>query len=185
MIRQRRQTERQFASGTGFSTCRSFPLSRRGIETLEALIAFPVLIVATVGALEFAIIMATQQTVTSAAIAGVNVAANGGNITAVTTKVNEFLAVHGIQVVSAGTAVVQLDDASTDTSTTSPSPNDTGITFTPFGPATNTLDNNQVRVTVCVKFTNGSGKPVPDWLSSVGFALGNRYFQASSLAELE
>ena len=181
MKRQRRHTDRQIARG--IASC--VRLSRRGIETLEALIAFPVLIIATVGALEFAIIMATQQTITSAAIAGVNVAANGGDVDAVTDKVNEFLAVHGIQVVSGGTAVVQLDDASTDTSVTRPNPNDTGIVFTPFGPVTTALDNNQVRVTVCVKFTNGSGKPVPDWLSSMGFALGDRYFQASSLAEVE
>ena len=150
--------------------------------------AIPVLIVATVGALEFAIIMAVQQTVTSSAIAGVKVAANGGNIDAVTSKVNEFLAIHGVQATSGGDAVVQREAGAGDVSETRPSPNDTGITFTPFtpfGPALAALADSEVRVTVCVKFTNGNGKPVPDWLSVFAFPLGDRYFQASSLAQLE
>lgn len=160
---------------------------RRGVETLEALVAIPVLLIATIGALEFAIILAVQQTVTSAAIAGVKVAANldGGDIGDVTDKVNEFLAIHGVQATSGGAAVVQREAGLGDVSETSPNPNDTGISFTPFGPPLASLGDDEVRVTVCVKFTDGNGKPVPDWLGVFGFSLGDRYFQASSLAQLE
>lgn len=160
---------------------------RRGVETLEALVAIPVLVIATIGALQFAILLAVQQTVTSAAIAGVKVAANldGGDINDVTDIVNEFLAVNGVQATSGGDAVVQLEAGLGDLSQTHPSPNDTGISFTPFGPPLVALADNEVRVTVCVKFTNGNGRPVPDWLGVFGFSLEDRYFQASSLAQLE
>ncbi|MEX0727092.1 MAG: TadE/TadG family type IV pilus assembly protein [Planctomycetaceae bacterium] len=187
-MRRLRHRSDAYATGGGKNSrrCR-VPQTRRGVETLEALIAFPVLIVATIGALEFALIMAVQQTVTSAAIAGVKVAAklDGGDIDDVTDKVNEFLALHGVQATSGGDAVVQREAGLGDVSQTSPNPNDTGISFTPFGPALASLADNEIRVTVCVKFTNGDGKPVPDWLGVFGFSLGDRYFQASSLAQLE
>lgn len=157
---------------------------RRGVETLEAILALPVLVVATLAVIQFGIAMLVQQAVTTAAIEGAREGGRlGSNTTRVAEEIRRHLAVHNITL---------------DTTTTNAT--DDARVCVEFGPVIceyrgnasfechpqgNTPDADQVRVTVCVRMTDGDGHPVPNWLKFVGFSLVGRRIEVSALAPRE
>jgi Flp pilus assembly protein TadG len=152
---------------------------RRGIETLEAIVALPILLIATLASLEFGILFLVYAAITSAATEGAREAAKGANISEVVAVVEEMLSPYNLTVTSDGDVVVRRQDNFDDD--TLPNPNNTGITCTPEGPSPNSLE---VKVTVCVDVSDGNA-PVPDWLGTFGLSLADRVITISSLAHVE
>ena len=152
--------------------------SRRGVEILEAILAVPVLLIGTVAAIEFGIMMNVQQTVTIAATEGARHAAKGGDVNAVYTKVQEYLTVYNLDFGGTGDVRVVREDSGSTTSA-----GDTSIGYTAKGPGT--LNSSEVRVTVCVDMSNANNQPVPNWLGSFGFSTANDTFEVSAMAQTE
>ncbi|MCH7990343.1 MAG: pilus assembly protein [Planctomycetes bacterium] len=168
-------------------TCRSRRNRRGGSVTLEFILAFPILFIATLAIFEFGILMLVEQAVVTAAIEGSREGAKLGATTdCVAKKVQSILGVHCIEFDTmmaqpdSGEARVIVEDGS---GLISGERGNLSISCTPEGPAPT---STQIRVTVCVPVTDISGcKPVPDWLSYFGFSLQNKVFRVSSVANLE
>ncbi len=152
---------------------------RRGVVTLEVILCLPVLIIATLAALEFGVVLVVQQAITAAAIEGAREAGRGSTPNKVAAAVDTILAVHNIAGATAGTPDARVQ---VEVGTNSAAVGDTSIPCTPTGPAT--LGSGEVRVTVCVRMTDGD-RPVPDWLGYFGFSLTGKTYQISALAALE
>jgi len=146
-----------------------------------------VLVIATVAALEFGILLIVNQTVQAAVTEGVREAAKVGATTnEIAMEIDEILSVH--EVTFTPTTPNTTDDARVIIEygppvSTSSERGNTSIPCSPNGPSVGT---DEVKVTVCVNVTDNAGEhPVPDWLSSFGFSLSGRVFEISSLANVE
>jgi Flp pilus assembly protein TadG len=149
---------------------------RWGAVTLELILGFPVLLIATVAVLEFGIALLVQQAITAAAIEGAREAAKGSTAAEVAEAVDRILSVHSIAGATAGTPDVRVDVENASGLATV---GDATIPCMPNGPSS--LNPNEVRVTVCVRMTDGD-RPVPDWLSYFGFSLSGKTFETSAMA---
>ena len=155
--------------------------------TLEFILAFPILFIATLAIFEFGILMLVEQAVVTAAIEGSREGAKLGATTdCVAKKVQSILGVHCLVFdtmtgqPNSGDARVIIEDGS---GVISGERGNLAISCTPEGPAPS---STQIRVTVCVPVTDVSGcKPVGDWLSYFGFSLQGKVFRVSSVANLE
>jgi Flp pilus assembly protein TadG len=161
---------------------------QRGAVTLEAIAVLPPLLILFLAVLEFGIAILTQQAVTSASLEGVRTAARENATTnGVAADVLQFLAVHEVSFNTTGTNVV--DDARVVIEVGAAGPvglaGERGNTTLPCTPNGGALASNQVRVTVCVRMTNGVNQPVPDWLSTFGFSTVGRNIEVSSLTTFE
>ena len=172
---------------TFHETCRSRRNRRGGSVTLEFILAFPILFIATLAIFEFGILMLVEQAVVTAAIEGSREGAKLGATTdCVAKKVQSILGVHCLvfdtmmSQPNSGDALVIIEDGS---GLISGERGNLSISCTPQGPA---LTSTQIRVTVCVPVTDVDGcKPVGDWLAYFGFSLQGKVFRVSSVANLE
>ena len=137
---------------------------RRAAVTLELLLAVPVLFLTTLAIFQLSLLSLAQETVVTAAVEGSREAARVGSTSgSVQTVVETVLLPYQIIVAPNSGARVDLYDGLTNTNTVL---GDLSITPTFLGPVP---DNNEVRVTVSVLRTISNNRPVPNWLSSVGF----------------
>ena len=160
----------------------------RGAVTLEAIAVLPPLLILFIAVLEFGIAILTQQAVTSASLEGARTAARENATTnIVAADVLQFLTVHEVTFNTTGTNAV--DDARVIIEVGAAGPvglaGERGNTTLPCTPNGGALAANQVRVTVCVRMTNGANQPVPDWLNSFGFTTVGRNLEVSSLTTFE
>jgi Flp pilus assembly protein TadG len=161
--------------------------ARRGVEALEVVLALPILLVATIAVFEFGIVMLTQQTITTSAVEGVREAVkDAATLNGIAARVQEFVAVHNLTFSTTGTNAaddvrVVVEDGSGGAGIAG----DRGNTTLNCSASGGALTATQARVTVCVRMTNGSNQPVPDWLSTFGFPLSGRTFEVSAIAEFE
>jgi Flp pilus assembly protein TadG len=158
---------------------------RRGVETLEVIVALPVLFFATLAVFEFGIALLIQQAVATAAIEGAREAAlEGATTTIVAEKVRQYLVVHGITLDT--TTVNATDDARLIVENgflgTTEQRGNSGITCIAQGPSPSVT---QVRVTLCVRMTDGNNHPIPNWLQIVGFTLTGKRLEISAIAPIE
>jgi Flp pilus assembly protein TadG len=161
------------------------PRHRRGAITLEGILVLPPLLILVVAVLEFGIAMQVLQAVTVASVEGARAAARqNATRDSVAIRVSEFLDVHGIVFSTVGPNSVDSVRVVIEgpVSVAGEWGNST-IPCTANGAAT--LPGNQVRVTVCIKMTDSSDRPVPDWLSSFGFTTASRQIEVSSIAIVE
>jgi Flp pilus assembly protein TadG len=162
------------------------PHGRRGVQTVEIIVALPIVFIATLAVFEFGMLFLFQQAVGAATIEGVRDAAKGGSLASVQAVVNQFLQPYGINI-QAGSS-----DANIRLETGTPATNATlnGNTCLPSGPASVLAD--EVRVTVCLRLVPtggtsawGTNDGVPNWLSKYGFSLSSHRFEVSALAKTE
>lgn len=156
-------------------------LRRRGVQTLELVVAIPVLLVVTLAIIEFGFLLALEESVVMAATEATREVTKipGASLdmrrdVAVATA-NRFLAPHQVQIVVSGiqeTSNLRIDiQGDTRTANALVCNPKTG------SPA---LLANEVRVTVCVRPTNAANlRPVPNWLRNLGFNLAGREVTAS------
>lgn len=162
---------------------------RRGVVTLEFILAFPVLLIVTLAVFEFGILVLVNQAVTSSAVEGAREAAKLGTTPdEVAETIQQYLAVHGVIFTTNGTnatdpARVTIEG---DLVTSDPFMGERGNTTIPCTPNGSAPTSDEVRVTVCVNVTNAAGlSPVPDLLETFGFSLQGRVFETSSRTEVE
>jgi Flp pilus assembly protein TadG len=157
---------------------------RRGVETLEVVLALPVLLIATIAVFEFGFLILVHQAVTTAAVEGVREAAKDQSTTEATAlEVQRILGVHEMSFATTGTNTT--DDVRVVVERFGSPTDQVGNTSLLCSPQGITLLPNQIRVTVCIRMTNANGRPVPNWLSSLGFTLVDRRLEASALASAE
>lgn len=158
---------------------------RRGVETLEAILALPVLVIATVAVLEFGIALLVQQAVVDAAIEGAFEAAKEGSNTSLAAReVRRQLAVHNLTFNTAATNATDDVRVVVENGFLGTTEQRGNITLACFADGS-APDATQVRVTVCVLMTDGNNHPVPNWLAFAGFSLTGRRFEASATAQIE
>ena len=195
MKRRQQQSNQCTKRGGGFvlrvltlhAARRSRRNRRGGSVTLEFILAFPILFIATLAIFEFGILLLVEQAVVTAAIEGSREGAKLGATTdCVAKKIQSILGVHCIKFdtmtgqLGSGEARVIVEDGS---GLISGERGNLSISCTPQGPPPS---STQIRVTVCVPVTNAEGcTPVPDWLAYFGFSLQNKVFRVSSVANLE
>lgn len=161
---------------------------RGGAIALEFLIAFPVLVIATLAVVEFGILLVVRHTVTAAAIDGARHAGQAGATTDTTAaRVRAVLRVHGLDFdpdlpATAGHGGARVVVEASDSALAGERGN-AAIPCDPTGPSPAA---DEVRVTVCVPVTNAAGsRPVPNWLAPFGISLSGRTFAVSALARRE
>ena len=160
--------------------------ARRGIEVFELLIAMPVIIVATFALFEFGFMLLTFQTIATAVDEGVREAARLNTIStsdklnAVETVVKKYLDAQSSNISLDNDGNILLEDG----------PNGTSVKLNfinpcsaPSSPAT--VAANEVRVTVSLRLTNASNRPVPDFLSYFGFSTSGMFYEVSALLPVE
>ena len=158
---------------------RKAPRARRhGVGTIQLILAVPVLFIATLAIFQFGMVMLINQTIVTATIEGTREAARGGNIEDVRAVVNQFLAIHQLEVVDnpMGLARLILDPPNPITEVGNPA-----IPCSPDGPAPVA---GEVRVTLCVRVSQND-EPIPNFLQMFGFSLSDQTYEASSLQLVE
>lgn len=147
---------------------------RRGIETLEVLLALPVLVIVTMAFFQFGITMVVHHAVMASAAEGAREAAKGATAAEVGTVVETVLSAHGLTVAAnSGVMVIVEDDTNVDCI------GDT-VTFAAECPmATSITDPDEVRVTVLVSFDVA---PVPNVLATYFVDFSGKRYELSSVA---
>ena len=158
---------------------------RTGLQTIQFVLAFPLVLVLFFAIIEFGFILIVQQTATAAAQEGARVAARGATAEQVLAAVNQFLAVHTL--VIASTTV----DANVVIEQSGAIPVEiTSFACTPIGPALNPAPG-EVRVTVSLALTRlgdpsvWQGGTLPNLLTLWGFGLSERTYTTSAFAPVE
>ena len=149
---------------------------RRGVSTFESILVLVVLIIASFAAFQFGLALIVKQTVSHAATVAAREAAKLSPATAdeLVCVVNRIFQEYRMQigpdvslVLEDPTAVIPIDPRG-------------GLPCVP--PATPVLDNDEVRVTVCVSLTAG---PFVNILKFYGIDYTGRTFEISSVATKE
>lgn len=184
---------------------------RRGVVTLEFIIAAPIVFITMLAIFEFAFLGITLQFGHAALIEGTRrgaelypptypfdtPGANNDISDAVVEAVNMYLAVHNLEIFDPTQGFA--DDATRPNAQVLIERNGMlamrgaavsfpmGFTCTPSG---DSPDVDEVRVTLCFPLVDsinptGYGRPVPDWLSLYGVSLSNRVFELSARMPLE
>jgi hypothetical protein len=182
-------------------------LLRRGVVTLEIILVLPILVIAFIAIFEFGILAIVLGTATAAVVDGAREGAlvfpsslpydnedpdptsEEDIADAIALQMNRFLAVVGLEIQEPGSPnedpmkqkayvrivrdqeIAERGDLSlaADCVTTGPSP----------GPG-------ETVVTLCFPLVNSpEGRPVPDLLSTFGFSLADRHYNATSRALLQ
>ena len=181
---------------------------RRGVVTLEVILAFPILIIATLAIFEFGMLMLVQQTIATAATEGARAAAreatpDAANVAAL-RAVNQVLSVHNLAIDPSNSANL-LTDAKHSGDYDGVAPNNTTVALltdakliVEYGgmapmmtgdpmlncqpPTSPPMTAAEVRVTVCIDLTT---TPLINLLSGLGLDLMGQRMEISSLASLE
>lgn len=172
---------------------------RRGVESVEVMVALPVLVIVTLAIFQFGILMLIYQAVVTATVEGAREAGKGGNINAVATVINQILVPHGVVVSSTSTdanIVVEQSQLWIDPMQPPPPPIVTMLNTNPCYPPTGvplSTAHLETRVTFSLSLVPtggvnsawGTRQGVPNWLSVFGFSLAGKRFEVSSLVRTE
>ncbi len=154
--------------------------SRRGVLTIQLILALPILLLATLAVIEFGVLMLVHHATCTAAIEGSREAEKGADCNQVAGIVAAYLSAHGLEITPHGPVRVVCEKRIGGV-THVESRGNGGIACQPNG---GPLNNGEVRVTVCAKASDGVS-PVPDWLAVFGFSLSDRVVSASSLTYID
>lgn len=164
---------------TGRWKSRRRPLDgRSGAVSLEALVAIPVLLMATLAVAQFAVTLLVEQAIVAAVTTAAREGTKGANLTQTAALVAQYVGGYGVSLASDGNARL-IRETGTAGGTVVEEAGNPNLTCTPTGPV---LDAGELRVTLCVRMTDATQHPVPNWLQSFGVSLTGRTFHASSLA---
>lgn len=147
---------------------------RKGSLTLQIILMLPVLIITTIAIIQIGFVVTLRQAVHHAATVAAREAAKGADIQRVTSVVNSILAPHKLAVGDAVGVVLENPAAAG-------SPFREGAS-TCDAPATPTLTDQEIRVTLCVDLAS---YPVANTLHSFGVSGAGRVLRASSVARKE
>ncbi|MCA9067646.1 MAG: pilus assembly protein [Planctomycetaceae bacterium] len=185
---------------------------RSGVVTLEFILVAPVVFLTLIAIFEFGFLALTLHGGHAALIEGtrrgaelypanypldLNGTSDNDIADQITEVMNEYLKIHGLEIVStdngfpdtdcanAQIVIERGDDVPLVRGDLVNFP--TGYVCTPKGPD---VDVDEIRVTLCFRLVDpgnpaGSGDPVPDWLSPYGFTLSDCMFEVSSRMTLE
>ncbi len=166
--------------------------TRRGVSTLEMLLAFPVLLIASFAIFQFGVVMVVHQTAAEAVNEGARAAARESNPIAAreasVAAVNRVLAVHGLAVTPAaavaasGSGVHFALEYPTGAVVAVQEAGDSAVTCSlPAVPMLTPLDRD-VRATLCVSLAKA---PLLNLLPSFGFDAMGKQLHISAMAGKE
>lgn len=115
---------------------------RSGVETLQLIIALPLLLIVLFAAFQYGVLVLVQGTVTHAATVGAREAGKGVSTPVLVNVVNDVLSLNGITVPADATLIVERPGMPTDT---------VGPPCPP--PVAPVLGPDDVRVTICLDLT--------------------------------
>ena len=145
---------------------------RRGVETLQLVLVLPLLVIVTIAALQYAVLVIVQEAATHAATVGAREAAKGADADDVRDVVNEVLSPH--QIMTGPNASVVLE-------TFGAAPEQRGLLA--CGPiAGPPLNTDEVRVTVCVDIAS---PPLLNCLTMFGIDFTGQRLEISALSPVE
>ena len=145
---------------------------RRGAITLEAIIVFSILLIATLAVFQFGFAMVMRQATAHAATVAAREAAKGADASELSGIIDAVFQAHDIQVGDGAAFILELG--------TDPPASEGDVTCTlPAGPA---VKMDEVRVTVCVAIDR---RPFINPLRTLGASFSGRTFQATSLVKQE
>ena len=151
----------------------------RGAVTLEAILAIPVLVIITVAAIEFGIVLMVEQAIAHAATVAAREAAKETVLKTpnevaneLVTVVNSTLAPHKLEVGPSVALALEVGGFPTQTRGS--------LTCDP--PTLPSVGADEVRVTVCVRLNTA---PFPNFLSGFGVDISNLCVRRSSLVKQE
>jgi hypothetical protein len=145
---------------------------RRGAFAIELIMVLFVLVLATFVTIQFGTALIVKQTVAEASTVAAREAAKGATLNELTCYINRVLATHGIMIGSNASYTLERD----------------GITEPLQGtlacdpPATPAIDDDEVRVTLCVSLTT---HPILNILQPYGIDYTGKKFMISSVATRE
>lgn len=145
-----------------------------GIQTLELLIILPILVFVFVATLQYGTTMIVEEAVTHSATVAAREAGKGATIEQLQCVVDHILCAHDIQI--GPCASVVLEDPAADP------PIQQAGTFPCEPPATPAIDEEFVRVTVCVDLTK---KPFLSATGPLGLSFQGKSFTVSSVVKKE
>lgn len=154
---------------------------RRGIQTLEAVLAIPILLIAMFAFFQFGPLVTVQQAVTQATVEAAREISkvhmfdlsDSSDLAVAEDVVNEVLGVHGIQVGDSGLLVI-LEDASGVECL-----GDALLEPTHCPAATSVTDVAEYKVTLILRLETS---PIPNVLGSYCVDLSDKYFQVTSVS---
>ena len=147
---------------------------RRGVQTLELVIALVVLIVLFVAGIQFGTTMIVEQAVTHAATVGAREAGKGADIDELECVVERILAPHVVNVGPCASVVLE------DPSATVPVRQAGTLTCDP--PSEPAPESGEVRVTVSIDL---SKRPLLNALGAFGISSHGKRFTVSSVVHRE
>ncbi|PHS12715.1 MAG: hypothetical protein COA78_07975 [Blastopirellula sp.] len=161
--------------------------SRKGIQVLELLIAFPVLFIASIAFFQFGPAMVIHEAVQSAAEESAREAAKrvGGQTVEELTEetMNDILGVHGLALGDAGIQVIiEQDDSDPDVTSEVICLGDTVI---PCPVSSSITSAEEIKITIIVSMEDGMGNkvaPVPNVLKNYGIDFSQKYYEFSAIA---
>jgi hypothetical protein len=145
---------------------------RRGAVTFESVLVLFVLIMASLGAVQFGLALIVKQAVSHAATVAAREAAKGADADELVCVVERILAGHLIEIGDQATLVFEDAGLAPQTRGTLPCP----------PPDEPEIEGDEVRVTVCVSL---DAPPFVNILSPYGVDFAGRTFTVSSLATRE
>ena len=147
---------------------------RRGVSTFESILVLVVLIIASFAAFQFGLALIVKQTVSHAATVSAREAAKAATADELVCVVNRLFQEYRMQIGPDVSLVLEDPTAAI--------PIEQRGTLPCVPPATPVLDNDEVRVTVCVSLTAG---PFVNILKFYGIDYTGRTFEISSVATKE
>jgi len=148
---------------------------RRGSAALQAILIIPILLVVILAAFQFAVALVIEQAVSHAATVAAREAGKGADMDELECVINRVLSPHGITIGSCASFVLEDGDDPQDP------PAQRGE-WSCCPPTTPVVDEEEVRVTVCVEL---SQKPFLNALKWICIDFTGRTFKASSLVKKE
>ncbi|MEQ8789775.1 MAG: pilus assembly protein [Pirellulaceae bacterium] len=144
------------------------------METLQLIIALPLLVIVLFAAFQYGVLVLVQGAVTHAATVGAREAGKGVDTPTIVAAVNEVLSVHGIAIGPDATVIVERPIV----------PDDVVGGLPCNAPAAPLLGPDDVRVTVCVDLTTA---PLLNCLTAfdLGLDFTGKRFEISSVSSLE
>jgi Flp pilus assembly protein TadG len=149
----------------------------RGVQTIELIVAVPILFIAFIAVVQYGVQTLIQQAITQAATVAAREAAKGADLNQVLDAVDTILAPHNIVISNTAGSLTEVILETSDNSaiTTSSSYGDPGLGGSPPSTA---LAANEARVTVCIGLTKS---PFINALPSVGFDTTGKFFRSALL----
>lgn len=154
---------------------------RSGIQTLEAVLAIPVLLIGMFAFFQFGPLVTVQQAVTQATIETAREISkvhmfdlsDSVDLAVAENVVNEVLGVHGIQVGDSGLLVILEDISGVECL------GDALLEPTHCPASTSVTDASEYKVTLILRLENS---PIPNVLGSYCVDLSDKYFQVTSVS---